>query len=58
VVRDAAIRGGKLCMPTIYELYRDPVKWVRLTATGKSPMWPWEHTRRDADFDAAIRGEK
>jgi hypothetical protein len=54
IVREAAIRTGKLSGTTLYTLGRDSVKWVRLTATGKAPTWPWEHTRRDADFEAAL----
>jgi hypothetical protein len=58
IVRDAAIRSGKLSGTTLYALSQDPVKWVRLTATGKAPTWPWEHTKRETDFEAALGGAR
>jgi hypothetical protein len=58
IVREAAIRSGKLSGTTLYALSHDPVKWVRLTACGKAPTWPWEHTRREADFEAALAGHR
>lgn len=54
-IREAAIRTGKLSDAALLGLAHDPVKWVRLTAQGKAPRWPWEHGAREADFEACFQ---
>lgn len=54
VVREAALRSGRVSPALREQMLADPVYWVRLTADNRAPFWPWEHRQRERDFEAAF----